>query len=280
MRDFALLAGAFGFKLSDKPTPADLQKMFDEALNTPYGPYLATSFIRRMRLAVYSSDNIGHYGLALTHYCHFTSPIRRYVDLVVHRILFGADTKKEHIQEVAEECSDQERVSARAENSVVLLKKLRLLDKLHKDDPVRTYEAVVTRVKPFGFTFEVLELMLEGFIHVSDIGEDYFVYDENRMQLRGRHTGRVYSPGDRVEVHLKSVDFILSETEWYLPMTDRDRKRGEERRERIEEREKSKAKTSKRPPIPPKHVLKKAKKAKAAPVKKKKTKAPTRKKKK
>jgi ribonuclease R len=277
MRDFALLAGAFGFKISDKPSSAELQKLFDEALSTPYGPYLATSFIRRMRLAVYSPENIGHYGLALTHYCHFTSPIRRYVDLVVHRILFGDDANREHLTQVAEDCSEQERISARAESSVVLLKKLRLLNTLHKADPGRSYEAVITRVKPFGFTFEVLELMLEGFVHVSDLADDYFVYVESRMHLRGRHTGQVYSPGDRIQVHLKSVDFILSETEWYLSVSRHQRKRSEAPREREEKtkvqkfKEKISKDKKKRPPIPPKHVLRKAKKTKPPLTKVKKT---------
>src|SRR3954454_3720782 len=115
-----------------------------------------------MRLAVYSAENIGHYGLSLTHYCHFTSPIRRYVDLIVHRILFaeGADDF-EYLQAMALHCSEQERISAKAETSVVLLKKLRLLDAMGKKDPYRDYEAIITRVKNFGIYFEILDLMLE-----------------------------------------------------------------------------------------------------------------------
>ena len=89
LKDFSILATAFGFKISDIPTPQDLQKLFEEAAETPYSNYLASNYIRRMRLAAYSAENIGHYGLSLSHYCHFTSPIRRYVDLVVHRVLFN-----------------------------------------------------------------------------------------------------------------------------------------------------------------------------------------------
>ncbi len=81
-----------------------------------------------MRLAIYSADNIGHFGLGLTHYCHFTSPIRRYVDLIVHRILFGESDEKKRLDEIALRCSEKERLSAKAENSVVILKKYRLIE--------------------------------------------------------------------------------------------------------------------------------------------------------
>lgn len=216
LRDFSVLAGAFGFKLSEKPTPRELQQLFDEALDSPYGQYLATSYIRRMRLALYSPENIGHYGLGLTHYCHFTSPIRRYVDLVVHRILFGESDDLKALEEVSTDSSEQERISAKAESHVVLLKKLRLLDTINKKEPRKQYEAVVTRIKNFGFFFEVIDLMLEGFLHVSELEDDYFVYDESNARLRGIHRGINYCSGDRVTVMLKSVDFILLESEWYL----------------------------------------------------------------
>lgn len=216
LRDFSLLAAAFGFRIPDNPSSQDLQKLFEEAENTPYSNQLATSYIRRMRLAAYSAENIGHYGLSLTHYCHFTSPIRRYVDLVVHRILFGESDDFEYLQRVANQCSEQERISAKAETSVVILKKLRLLEEMYKKDPYREYEAIVTRVKNFGLYFEIIDLMVEGFIHISELGNDYFVYEEQKMRLKGSKSGAVYSPGDRLTVILKEIDFILQETTWYI----------------------------------------------------------------
>lgn len=216
MRDFSMLARAFGYHLSEIPTSQELQGLFNEALNTPYGQYLATCYIRRMRLAVYSPENIGHYGLGLTHYCHFTSPIRRYVDLVVHRILFGESDDLENLEMISVDCSEQERISARAENSVILLKKLRLLQSLHSHEPHKTYEAVVTRVKPFGLFFEVMDFMIESFLHVSQLEDDYFVFDEGTLSLKGRHTRTAYVSGDRILVMLKEVDLISQETEWYL----------------------------------------------------------------
>lgn len=216
MKDFSLLASAFGFNLSEKPTSRELQNLFDEALGTTYGPYLATSYIRRMRLAVYSPDNIGHYGLGLTHYCHFTSPIRRYVDLVSHRILFGESDIREELERVSDKCSEQERISAKAESSVVQLKKLRLLKSYYDKDPRKQYLAVVTRIKNFGYFFEVVDFMIEGFLHVSELEDDYYIYDENQMRLRGRHRGQTYHSGDKVWVMLKSVDFISQESKWML----------------------------------------------------------------
>lgn len=222
LKDFSILAGAFGFQISPTPTPLEMQKLFDEAITTAYGPYLATSYIRRMRLAAYSTDNIGHYGLGLTHYCHFTSPIRRYVDLVVHRILFGHSDDRTELNRVAQNCSERERISAKAENSVVLLKKMRLLESMHIKEPFRQYEAVVTKVKNFGIYFEVLELMLEGFLHVSELENDYYVFEEDKMRLRGtRHNG-YFSAGERVTVMLKSIDLIMSESKWNLVAEERE----------------------------------------------------------
>ncbi len=216
IRDFAILARAFGYGVPEKPTLLQLQQLFDEAQATPFGPYLATSFIRRLRMASYSPDNIGHYGLALTHYCHFTSPIRRYADVVVHRILFGESDDYEAIEEASNRFSDQERVSAKAENSVVLMKKLRLLKEMIKKDRYREFEAVVTRIKPFGFFFEVLDLMVEGFLHVADIGDDYYMFDERKMRLKGRDYGESFDPGKKVAMILEDIDLVLLETKWYL----------------------------------------------------------------
>jgi len=216
MKDFSLLAMAFGFHLSQTPTTKEIQKLFDEAMETPYGQYLATSYIRRMRLAMYSSDNIGHYGLSLEHYCHFTSPIRRYVDLVVHRILFHEPEEKNKLELIASRCSEQERISAKAESSVTVLKKLRLLEMQRKENPRREYEAVITRVKNFGIYFEIVELLLESYLHVSELESDYYVYDDAEVILKGRNTGQIYRAGDKISLMLKDVDLITLESKWHL----------------------------------------------------------------
>lgn len=216
LKDFSMLARTFGYDLSEKPAPAEIQKMFEEAHGSPYAQYLATSYIRRMRLAIYSPENIGHYGLALTHYCHFTSPIRRYVDLVAHRLLFGEKDELEVLDEIAKRCSDQERISAKAESGVIVLKKLRLLKERQDLEPDRQYEAIVTKVRPHGITFEIIEYMLEGFLHVSELENDYYIFDEVQKILKGRRTGGAYLAGDKITVMLKEADFITLESRWHL----------------------------------------------------------------
>lgn len=243
MKDFSMLASAFGFELSPTPTPKEIQKLFDEAMSTPYGEHLATSYIRRMRLAVYSADNIGHYGLSLTHYCHFTSPIRRYVDLVVHRILFEEESTKEVLDKISEQCSLQERISAKAENSVLLLKKLRLLNLYQQENPTRQYEAIVTRVKNFGIYFEIIELMLEGFLHVSELENDYFIFEEDAVALVGRHSGYSYAAGNTITVMLTAVDLITQESKWNLvPDTSEERQRTPKKKKAVKKKSAKKQK--------------------------------------
>lgn len=213
MRDFALMAEAFGFKMPLKPTPQDVQRLFEEAEGSPIGPYLATHYIRRMKMAQYSPQNIGHFGLSLSHYCHFTSPIRRYVDLVAHRLLFGFSDDISHLEMISSQASEKERISAKAEMSVLTLKKLRYANAKKKADPNKQYEAVITKIRPFGFSFEVLELMLDSSISLSDL-EDYYVYDDRRQVLRGERRKKMYALGDKILVHLKGVDLIHLEAFW------------------------------------------------------------------
>lgn len=194
IKEFAAIASVLGFSVSDNPGADELQTLFDQARESPFGQFLATQFIRSMKLASYSTQNVGHYGLGLEHYTHFTSPIRRYIDLIVHRLLFEEADPKENYEQIAISCSEKERLSARAENTVVLLKKIRLLNAIQKENPERTYEAVVTTVKPFGFAFEVSELLLDGFIN-----------DRSRFKT-----------GDKIRVRLAHTELITQEVEWRL----------------------------------------------------------------
>lgn len=216
MREFGVLARAYGFDFPEEPSPKDFQVLFEKAANTPFGPQLAVSFIRSMKLAYYSSSNAGHYGLSLEFYCHFTSPIRRYIDLVIHRIICEGEIEAEHLSAIAHACSEQERISARAEQSVLMLKKLRLLHKINENEPHREYEAIVTRIKNMGITFEIPELMLDGFLHISELDNDYFVYDERTLSLRGTRSHLKYTVGKPIRVTLNSVNYIILESRWSL----------------------------------------------------------------
>ncbi len=215
-QDFYAFARAFGFTLPATPTHRDIQKMFQEAKDSPLLPQLSVGFIRSMRLAAYSPENIGHYGLALEHYCHFTSPIRRYTDLIIQRLLFNEMPIDADLQKISTACSDKERVSFRAESSVVLLKKLRLADTLYKEDAERIYPAIITKVKPFAFFFEVQAFNLEGTFHVSEIGNDYYEYNQTRMSFKGKRTGKTFATGQTIFVRLEKIDFLTRQASWVL----------------------------------------------------------------
>lgn len=206
-KEFAAVATALGFKLPERPTAEELQAFFDQVQGSALGKFFATSFIRTMKLAQYSTENIGHYGLGLEHYTHFTSPIRRYIDLIVHRVLMGEGDGE--LEKIAEQCSEKERLSARAENSVLNLKKLRLLDKMVKDEHL--FDAIVTTVKPMGFAFEVTEYLLEGFVPVSAF-EDHFTFDHKSFSLKSRD--QRFCTGDKISVYPEEIDFITQEVIW------------------------------------------------------------------
>lgn len=223
--EFYGMARAMGFSLPKEPTRQEVQELFEKARNTPYAHQLSVGFIRSMKLAYYSSENVGHYGLSLDYYCHFTSPIRRYTDLVIQRLLFDEEGEKLDIVEVAKHCSEKERISFRAESSVKLLKKFRLLHRWIQEDGHAIYEAVVTRVKPFGLYFDLSDLMLEGFLHISDLENDYFVFNPNQDLLFGRATGHVHRVGEALKVRPISLDLVLLEAKWELVVPSKFRRK-------------------------------------------------------
>jgi ribonuclease R len=216
IEDFYTLARSLGFSLPPTPTHQDLQKLFEQAKQTRFGQQLAVAFIRSMKLAYYSPENVGHYGLALEYYCHFTSPIRRYPDLVIQRLLFNEQPEESDLEEIAESCSEKERISFKAEQSVKTLKKLRLLKKYQTEDPTQIYSCIITKVKPFGIFFEISPLTIEGFIHVSDLEEDYFIYEPVRNSLFGQRTHIRHCIGDQIQTRLRSIDFVVLEAKWSM----------------------------------------------------------------
>ncbi len=225
MVEFAELARLLGFHMPpDKPSVDDIAKLFEAAKQTPHAHRLSVAFIRSMKLALYSKDNVGHFGLALEHYCHFTSPIRRYSDLVIHRLLFEKGASEEALKEIGKRCSEQERLSMRAENHVKRLKKLRLLKKWVEQNPKRTFEAVITQIKPVGLIFEMQELMLEGFIHISNLEDDYFDFNPHTNVLRGRSTGITHRLSGSIQVVAQHIDLILQEVEWSLLLARKERR--------------------------------------------------------
>lgn len=225
IEDFYTLARSLGFALSQKPDNKELQLLFEKAKKSPFAQQLSVAFIRSMKLAYYSPEHVGHYGLALEYYCHFTSPIRRYTDLITQRLLFNEEDPKVSLEKIALSCSEHERVSFRAEMSVKLLKKLRLLKGLLKEDPEKEYNAIITRIKPFGIFFEIADIMLEGFLHISMLEDDFFVFNAQRSILVGDKTGQKHFLGEAIKVKAEAVDFILLESKWELVTSKKRRPR-------------------------------------------------------
>lgn len=218
---FYNLARSLGFPMPSKVETSDIQKLFDLAKNTPHAEQLSIAYIRSMKLAIYSKENVGHFGLALENYCHFTSPIRRYSDLVVHRLLFTQ--YEEDLDKIAKQCSERERVSSQAEMSVVLMKKLRLLQTYQNEDPARLYAATVSKIKPFGIFFEVSPIQYEGFLPLSALKDDYYEY--HHETLIGQNTKKTYKSGAPIELFLEQIDLTTMETRWQLNSPSRSTKK-------------------------------------------------------
>jgi len=216
VEDFYQLARSWGFIIPKEPTKYDLQGVFEKAKDTPYAQQLAIAFIRSMKVAFYSPENVGHYGLSLEHYCHFTSPIRRYTDLVIQRLLFYEEGKDLNLNEIAKKCSERERVSFKAESNVKTLKKFRLLKEWLHQNPQMSFIGIVTKIKPFGIFFEVVDLMLEGFLHISELENDYFIFNASTNTLVGQSSGKLYRIGESIAVRPLNINLILLESHWEL----------------------------------------------------------------
>ena len=216
MIEFANYARSLGFKLSKKPKPHELKRIFEEAKKTSHSHQLSIAFIRSMKIAQYSPENAGHYGLALEYYCHFTSPIRRYSDLITERLLFDEEDPDLNPEALATHCSEQERISFRAETSVKTLKKLRLLKVFLDENPQRVYPAKIVRIKHFGIFFELVDLFIDGFLHISELENDYFLHNPQTQQLVGERTGMKYILGQTIHVRICSIDLIDQEARYML----------------------------------------------------------------
>lgn len=214
--NFFAFVRLLGYNIGGNPTAHDIAKLFQRAKDSPHIEQIAIKYIRSQKLAIYSPDNIGHYGLGLENYSHFTSPIRRYSDLVVHRILFGDNYENDELKNVSTRCSENERKSFVAETSVVKLKKYRLLDRFFEKDSEKIYKGVLTNVSPKGITFDIEGMGIDGFIPIRELNDDFYIFEEKRMQLRGRNTGFLYTIGNRLNIQLHAIDLVFCEAEWAL----------------------------------------------------------------
>jgi ribonuclease R len=215
VEDFEAFITTLGYSLAAHGRtvrPKDFQRLIDRMRGTPEERPIAMLMLRTMQKARYDAAPLGHFGLAAEHYTHFTSPIRRYPDLVVHRMLRASrhagisPTRREELEEelpeVARHTSEMERRADEAERELLQWKKVRfMVDKVGDE-----YHGYITGVAQFGLFVELIEHYVEGLVHVSSMADDYYRFVEQEHTLRGENTKRVYRLGDKVLVQVVRVD--------------------------------------------------------------------------
>ena len=199
--------------------PTNFQKLIDRVRATPEERPIAAVMLRTMQKARYDAVSLGHFGLAAEHYTHFTSPIRRYPDLIVHRTLRESrrgqipDARREDLQddlpEIAKHTSDMERRADDAERELLQWKKVRFMADKVGDE----YEGYITGVAPFGLFIELIEHFVEGLVHISSMADDYYRYVEQQHVLLGENRKKVYRLGDKVRVQVVRVDMERRQVE-------------------------------------------------------------------
>ena len=213
VQEFAEIVSGFGLKFEPrKVEPAEFQKFISSIEGRPEERMLSYLMLRSFKQAKYSDENIGHFGLASDSYTHFTSPIRRYPDLVVHRILKASVSRRTEpavphaqLEAIANESSERERLSDQAERELFEWKKMLLMEQRLGD----TFDAIIIGVWRDGFSIELIDYFIEGFVTVAEIPDDYYQLDPNLHALVGRHTRKRFRLGDRIQVQVARVDKLL-----------------------------------------------------------------------
>jgi ribonuclease R len=195
----------------------EVQKLLNRLGTLPIGAALKIGFLRSLMRARYAVEPLGHYGLCKPKYTHFTSPIRRYADLVVHRSLFdNVKTPAHALKPVAMHISETERNSSDAERDSKETKLFAFLRSQIKSGRLENYPALVIDVRNFGFFVDVSTLGLSGLVHLSSMEDDFYVFDAARNQLVGRRTRRVIQLGEKLSVQVAKVDTFKKQVDFRL----------------------------------------------------------------
>ncbi|HPB14161.1 MAG: ribonuclease R [Bacteroidales bacterium] len=207
--NFRAFITRFGYKLTsdEKNLPKAMNRLMKEVAGRSEQNIIETIALRAMAKAVYSTDNIGHYGLAFKHYTHFTSPIRRYPDMMVHRLLTAYlnhddPGNKEKIEKHCQHSSKMERLAAEAERASIKYKQVEFMS----ERIGQVFDGVISGVTEWGIYVEIIENQCEGMVSIRDLHDDYYEYDEENYCIRGKSTGKLYTLGDRVKVEVVKAD--------------------------------------------------------------------------
>ncbi|MGN6394178.1 MAG: ribonuclease R [Mucilaginibacter sp.] len=217
---FAQFAARFGYKIntkSDKETARSLNYLMEDVEGKKEQNVLTQLAIRSMAKAIYTTKSSSHYGLAFDHYTHFTSPIRRYPDVMVHRLLFhylngGNSANAEHYEKLCQHSSQMEKKAADAERASVKYKQAEYL----RDQIGNIFAGVISGVTEWGMYVEIIENKCEGMIRLRDISDDFYTLDEKNYAIIGQRKKKVYQLGDEVKIKVKNVDLTKKQIDFSL----------------------------------------------------------------
>ncbi|MCM1368949.1 MAG: ribonuclease R [Candidatus Amulumruptor caecigallinarius] len=221
LSNLSLIASRFGYKLATEGSSREVNRSVNRLLRDVKGKgesnMLSILAIRSMAKAVYTTDNIGHYGLAMPYYTHFTSPIRRYPDMMVHRLLAryadgGRSVDKLKLEEECRHDSDMEQLAANAERASIRYKQVEFM----RDRLGEVFEGVISGVTEWGFYVELTDSKCEGLVPIRDLADDYYDLDEKNYCLIGRRHGTRYTLGDMVKVQVARADLDRKQLDFAL----------------------------------------------------------------